>query len=98
MQVCSCCQKMCSDVMEFCPNCRADLSQFSTLAITLKRYRENARVSLIRVSVPADACPVCQQTGGTYTKDHVPQLPVAGCSELHGCRNFYEPVLDLLYP
>lgn len=81
-----------------CSNCQLNLSEYSTNAQTLKRLLENERVIAIRVSVPADACPVCQQIGGTYSKDAVPRLPVAGCSEPHGCMNTYDPVLDVIYP
>jgi len=98
MQTCSRCLKQTSDEIKVCPNCQVNLQEYSTQAITLKRLRENPRLIAIRVSVPADAFTVCQLSGGTYPKNDVPLLPVAGCSERYGCRNFYEPVLDVIYP
>jgi hypothetical protein len=74
------------------------LNEFSTVAVALKRYQKNPRVKLIRISVAADACPVCYELQGAYPKDQVPRLPEEGCSYPRGCRCFYEPVLDELYP
>lgn len=62
------------------------------------KFIKNDRVSLIRVSVPADACPVCQSIQGAYPKDSVPVLPPEGCSCTPACRSFYEPVLTEIYP
>ena len=98
MQTCSKCFTQASDTEQICPNCKSDLSEFSVAAATLKKFQENPRVVAVRVSSPADACPVCQETKGTYPKDKVPRLPVMGCSHPRGCLCFYEPVLDEIYP
>jgi hypothetical protein len=69
------------------------------LASALERLRKNDRVSLIRVSVSAEACPVCHALQGAYPKDAVPVLPPEGCSCPHGrTRAYYEPVLVEIYP
>lgn len=69
------------------------------LAAALERLRRNDRVSLIRIAVPADACPVCHAQQGAYPKDAVPALPPDGCSCPYGrTRAFYEPVLTEIYP
>lgn len=69
------------------------------LAETLERLRKNDRVTLIQVSVPADACPVCRSLQGAYPKDRVPILPPEGCSCPHGrTRCYYAPVLAEIYP
>lgn len=64
----------------------------------LKRMQENPRVSKIVVVVPADACPACQEVFGTYPKDQVPALPMDACTHPLGCRAFYQPFLDEIYP
>jgi len=61
-------------------------------------FMKNDRVRLIRVSVPADACPVCLSIQGAYPKDGAPRLPPEGCSCVPACRSFYEPVLAEIYP
>jgi len=66
--------------------------------VALKRILANPRAIAIRLAVPEDACPVCRAVEGTYPKDQAPALPVEGCSEANGCRGFYEPVLDEIYP
>ncbi|MFZ6030554.1 MAG: hypothetical protein ACOYYS_22840 [Chloroflexota bacterium] len=70
----------------------------SAAAKALQRLRENSRVKYIVVNVPADACPACQGLAGTYPKDQVPRLPVGLCSHPLGCRAFYAPYLDEIYP
>lgn len=64
----------------------------------LKRMQDNPRVSKIVVVVPADACPACMEVFGTYAKDQVPQLPMDVCTHPMGCRAFYQPFLDEIYP
>ncbi len=96
MQICSKCHAPSPDTATHCVKCGADLREFSTRAVALKRYKENPRVKAIRVVVAADACPVCLATAGTYAKDEVPTLPVEGCSHEGGCRCTYEPLYD--YP
>ena len=64
----------------------------------LRRMRENPRVKMVVVSVPADACQYCQEVFGTYPKEQVPRLPMDYCTHALGCRSFYQPYLDELYP
>jgi hypothetical protein len=69
------------------------------LAAALERLKNNERVTLIRVSVSDDACPVCFSLQGAYPKDQAPKLPPDGCScPLGRSRVFYEPVLAEIYP
>ncbi len=98
MQTCSRCFTQSPDSALICPKCQADLREFSVTAASLKRIRANDRISAVRLAVPADACPACLAVEGTYPKDKVPALPVEGCSEPNGCRCFYEPVLEEIYP
>ncbi len=98
MQTCSRCQTQAPDTELFCPTCGADLREYSTTVIALKKMQANPRVSMIRLAVAADACPTCRRMHGTYPKDQVPLLPVEGCSNGLGCRCFYEPVLTEIYP
>jgi hypothetical protein len=98
MQTCTQCNTQSPDSARQCVKCQADLSEFSTTSVALKRFQENPRVRLVRISVAADACPVCYEVQGAYPKDQVPRLPIEGCSYSKGCRCFYEPVLDELYP
>jgi len=65
---------------------------------SLKRMQANTRVKYIVVIVPEDACPTCQNLTGTYPKDQVPVLPIDECSHPLGCRSFYLPYLDEIYP
>lgn len=69
------------------------------LSLALERLKKNDRVTLIRVAVPADACPVCHAIQGAYAKDAAPVLPPEGCSCPFGrTRAVYEPVLNEVYP
>lgn len=70
----------------------------SPAAKALTRMQANPRVKYIVVVVPAGACPACQNLTGTYPKDQVPQLPFEECSHPQGCRAFYLPYLDEIYP
>ena len=70
----------------------------SEAAQALKRMQSNPRVKYIVVIAPADACPACQKLVGTYQKDQVPRLPVELCSHPLGCRAYYMPYLDDIYP
>jgi hypothetical protein len=72
--------------------------ELSSAAQALKRLQTNPRVKYIVVAAPVDACPACQGITGTYPKDQVPQLPVESCSHPLGCRAFYMPYLDEIYP
>lgn len=98
MQTCSICDAEAPDTQTICPNCGADLREFSKTAQALKKFQENPRVYMVHVITHADACPACQQIQGTYPKDRVPKLPVEGCSHEHGCRCFYQPVLEEIFP
>lgn len=71
---------------------------YSPAAQALKTLLENPRVKYIVIAAPADACPSCQQLAGTYPKDEVPRLPVSECSHPLGCRAYYMPYLDDIYP
>ncbi len=75
-----------------------DLWESSSAAMELKRLKANPRVKYIVLAVPAEACPGCQGLAGTYTKEQVPNLPVDLCSHPLGCRAFYLPCLDEIYP
>jgi hypothetical protein len=68
------------------------------LAQALETLKRNDRVSLVRVAVYHDACPVCQSIQGAYPKDRVPVLPPEGCSCVPVCMCYYEPVLAEIYP
>ncbi len=64
----------------------------------LEFMRRDPAVVAVRVIVSADACPACRAYEGTYAPDEAPLLPVEDCSNPLGCRCFYEPVLDDIYP
>ena len=98
MQLCAQCNHSSSDSAEFCVNCGSQLSEFSTTAQALTRMRAKDRITMVRVVVSHDACPACMSVEGTYLKEEVPILPVRDCSHLAGCRCFYEPVLEVIYP
>lgn len=98
MQICSRCQTQSPDQAIDCPKCGVNLKQFSTIAVSLQKFRDNPRVKNLRLVVAHDSCPACQAMEGTYAKEKTPTLPVEGCSHTHGCRCFYEPMLDEIYP
>ena len=98
MQTCSLCNAQSPDSAEFCVECHADLRIYSTANIALKKFIENPRVKYIRLVVAEDACPICAAHQGTYPKDEVPKLPIEGCSSPNGCRCFYEPLIEELFP
>lgn len=98
MQTCSRCNTQSPDSAILCESCQSDLRQFSAMSVALKGFQLNNRVKYIRVSVGNDACPACHAQQGTYPKESVPPLPHPGCSHENGCRCFYEPFLDELYP
>ena len=98
MQTCSRCATQSADAVQICPGCQADLRENSTMAVALKRFIKNPRVRIVRLVVPVDACPACRAVEGTYPKDKIPALPIEGCSEPNGCRAFYEPMLEEIYP
>ncbi len=98
MQTCSRCNASSPDTAKNCVNCNAALGELSTNAVALQKFRENPRVTSIRINVANDACPLCYESRGTFAKDAVPVLPHAGCSHERGCRCTYEPVLNEIYP
>jgi hypothetical protein len=65
---------------------------------SLARLKANPRVRDIRIMVPDNACPVCQEVAGTYTKDNLPQLPPEGCSCPRGFEGYPQPMLTEIYP
>ncbi len=70
----------------------------SEAAKSLERMRANPRIKYVVVCVPEDACPACQNLTGTYPKDEVPRLPYEQCSHPLGCRSYYIPYLDEIFP
>ena len=75
-----------------------DVWENSEAAKALERMRKNPRIKYIVVCVPEDACPACQNLTGTYPKDQVPRLPYDACSHPRGCRSYYIPYLDEIFP
>ena len=98
MQICSKCQTQLIDTEEFCTNCGADQKNWSNRSLSLKKLQNNSRVSYIRVAVSYDCCPACRQVEGAYAKESIPHLPTEGCSHSLGCRCYYQPVLEEIYP
>ncbi|HJW91790.1 MAG TPA: hypothetical protein VJ436_14230 [Anaerolineales bacterium] len=98
MQTCSICNAQSPNLATQCGNCGSDLRELSATAMALKRFRANPRVIRVRVEVMDDACPACAGIAGAYSKDEAPRLPVEGCSYKLGCRCFYQPYLDEIYP
>jgi hypothetical protein len=74
------------------------LVEKSETSLARQKMQANDRVTKIRVSVQGDCCPACAAVQGAYDKTSVPILPVEGCSHGLGCRCFYEPVLNEIYP
>ena len=98
MQTCSLCNASSPDQASHCKNCKADLSEHSTTAHALKRFQENSRVNSVTVAASYNACSYCYEQLDTYPVDEVPSLPHKGCSHTNGCRCFYIPVLNDIYP
>ena len=68
------------------------------LDLILQKLKDNPRVEKIRIIVSDGCCPACAAWDGKYNKEDVPSLPVEGCSSPNGCRCFYEPLLNTIYP
>ena len=98
MQTCSLCNASSPDEAIKCTNCQAELALHSTTNHALKRFRENPRVKAVTVATTDNACSYCYEQLGTYQVDEVPPLPHKGCSHTNGCRCFYIPVLNDIYP
>lgn len=64
----------------------------------LRKLQENPRIKYIVIAAPADPCPACLQLVGTYPKNQVPELPFEACSHKYGCRAFYLPFIEEMYP
>jgi hypothetical protein len=75
-----------------------DTWETSEAALSLERMKANPRIKYIVIVVPEDACPACQNLTGTYPKDQVPCLPYEVCSHPLGCRSYYAPYLDEIFP
>src|SRR5512137_1207706 len=75
-----------------------DVWETSEAAKSLERMRTNPRIKYVVIVVPEDACPACQNLTGTYPKDQVPRLPYGECSHPRGCRAYYLPYLDEIFP
>ena len=76
----------------------ANIWETSEAVKSLERMKANSRIKYIVVVVPEDACPACQNLTGTYPKDEVPRLPYGECSHPLGCRAYYAPYLDEIFP
>lgn len=98
MRTCTVCGKSSRDLAVVCSRCGSDLSKVSESARAKSQLVSNPRVLRIRVLASADACPACLIATREFRKDDVPDLPVQGCSHPLGCRCFYEPSLDTIYP
>jgi hypothetical protein len=98
VQTCSKCNALSPDDSIYCDNCKSDLREFSNQAVALKRFQENPRVRHVILAINDNACPLCKEMQGAYTKESAPRLPVEGCSHPNGCRCFYQPVLGDIYP
>ena len=98
MQTCSKCHAQSPDSARNCTQCGVDLGKWSETAVALERLQANSRVIYVRISVAGNCCPACREAEGAYAKDAAPKLPIEGCSHGLGCRCFYQPVLDEIYP
>lgn len=98
MPTCAVCNNPVPEDASRCPNCGADLNRRTALAAALARFQSNPRVTLVRIGVADDCCPTCAAVQGAYPKEKVPALPQAACSAPNGCRCYYEPVLNDIYP
>lgn len=98
MQTCSKCHTSSPDSATYCVNCNADLREESTVSVALKKFQANPRVKNVRLVVAHNCCPACRQAEGTYDKQAPPTIPIEGCSGVNGCRCFYEPMLNDIYP
>ena len=98
MQTCSLCHALSPDHVTHCKSCQADLTEYSTTVRTLKRFRENPRIQAVTIVPSHNSCSYCYEQLGTYPIDQAPTLPHKGCSNTNGCRCFYIPALDTIYP
>ncbi len=98
MPTCAECNAQVDETDTRCPNCGAALDRRAMLNTVLSRFQSNPRVTLVRVSVADDCCPACAAVQGAHPKENAPALPQPSCSSPGGCRCFYEPVLNDIYP
>lgn len=64
----------------------------------LQRIVDGGIATRVRILANHDCCPVCRAVAGAYDFEHVPALPLEGCSHPLGCRCHYAPVLDRFGP
>ncbi len=95
MHECAVCHKHSDDHISICPRCGADLKVDSVRARALKQIQASPRANAVFVVAPAQACPTCRSTQGTYPKESslIPVLPHEGCSCAEGCVCRYEPLV-----
>lgn len=98
MQTCTQCFHQTEDNLRFCPNCNADLTNYSITAVTLKSFLNNPRIEYVRIAIAKDACSVCKKLQGVYKKEEVPIIPPTNCSSPQGCKCVYEPLFEEIYP
>ena len=98
MQTCTNCHQQSADSAANCVSCGFELAEYSQTAVALRRIQYNPRISNVIVAVADDACSACKDAQATYAKGDAPPLPVEGCSHKYGCRCFYEPVMEEIYP
>jgi hypothetical protein len=98
VQTCSRCHSLSHDNALECSQCKAELRFFSNTAVALQKFQANERVLYVRIMAAGDCCPACGEFAGAYSKDSAPHLPTAGCSNPNGCRCFYQPFLEEIYP
>lgn len=98
MQTCSRCMVANPDNAYVCQNCQASLSEFSTTAIAKHEFLLNPRVKRAYLITYHDCCPACKAAEGAYSKEDLPTLPTPGCSNPNGCRCFYQPFLEEIFP
>jgi ribosomal protein L40E len=98
VQTCTKCNAQSPDEAELCANCGSDLKEWSKTAVARKKFANNPRVRYVQIITMDNCCPACHEMHGSYAKDSAPVLPVEGCSHPLGCRCFYQPVLDEIYP
>jgi hypothetical protein len=98
MPTCAVCNSLVPDNASRGPPGGAARGRPTTLASALARLQANPRVTMVRVSVADDCCPSCAAVQGAYPKEKVPLLPQGACSAPNGCRCYYEPVLNDIYP
>lgn len=96
MRECAVCHTKSPDQAVTCPSCGADLRVESVTARALREILSNPRATGIYIVAPDHACPACRRAQGTFGKtdlQHIPELPIQGCSCPEGCTCRYEPLV-----